>query len=90
MKSVRSLSAGNGIALFLTIVCLLPIVAILALIVTSPLDSAMANLGLWMRETFEWIAAGDTNARFEKIGFAIRIVFIAVGLSFYISVSVTG
>ena len=89
MKSVRSLSAGNGIALFLTIVCLLPIVAILALIVTSPLDSAMANLGLWMRETFEWTATEfDTNARFEKIGFAIRIVFIAVGLSFlYFGVS---
>ena len=48
MRSIKPLIAGNGIALFLTIVCLLPITAIFALAASAPLDDAMANLGMWL------------------------------------------
>lgn len=83
MRSIKPLIAGNGLAVFLTIICLLPITAILALIVTSPLDDAMANIGLWMQGIFGWTTAEfDIKMRFAKIGFALRIVVIAVGISF--------
>ncbi len=83
MRSIKPLIAGNGLAVFLTIICLLPITAILALIVTSPLDDAMAGLGLWMQGVFGWTTDEfDTKMRFAKIGFALRIVVIAVGISF--------
>ena len=89
MRAIRPLIAGNGIAIFLTIVCLLPITAILSLMVTAPLDDMMANIGLWLHHSFAWTASEfDTKMRFSKIGFAIRIVFIAVGISFlYFAVS---
>lgn len=84
MRSIKPLIAGNGIAIFLTIVCLLPITAIFALAATAPLDGAMANLGLWLHGAFDWSASEfDTRARFSKIGFAIRIVLISVGISFF-------
>ena len=84
MRSIKPLIAGNGIALFLTIVCLLPITAIFALAASAPLDDAMANLGMWLHNIFNWSASEfDTNQRFSKIGFAIRIVIISVGLSFF-------
>ena len=89
MRAIRPLIAGNGIAIFLTIICLLPITAILSLMVTAPLDDMMANIGLWLHHSFAWTASEfDTKMRFSKIGFAIRIVFIAVGISFlYFAVS---
>ena len=84
MRSIKPLIAGNGIALFLTIVCLLPITAIFALAASAPLDDAMANLGMWLHNIFNWSAPEfDTKQRFSKIGFAIRIVIISVGLSFF-------
>ena len=84
MRSIKPLIAGNGIALFLTIVCLLPITAIFALAASAPLDDAMANLGMWLHNIFNWSASEfDTKQRFSKIGFAIRIVIISVGLSFF-------
>ena len=89
MRPIKPIIAGNGLAIFLTIVCLLPITAIFALMATSPLDDAMANLGLWLHGNFNWTASEfDTKMRFSKIGFAIRIVIIAVGISFmYFAVS---
>ena len=89
MRSMRPLIAGNGIAIFLTIVCLLPITAILSLMVTAPLDDMMASIGLWLHHSFSWSASEfDTQLRFSKIGFALRIVVIAVGISFlYFAVS---
>lgn len=84
MRSIKPLIAGNGIALFLTIVCLLPITAIFALAASAPLDDAMAYLGMWLHNIFNWSASEfDTKQRFSKIGFAIRIVIISVGLSFF-------
>ena len=84
MRSIKPLIAGNGIAIFLTIVCLLPITAIFALAASSPLDGAMANFGLFLHDIFNWSTTEfDIIARFSKIGFAIRIVIIAVGLSFF-------
>ena len=84
MRSIKPLIAGNGIALFLTIVCLLPITAIFALAASAPLDDAMANLGMWLHNIFNWSASEfDTKQRFSKIGFAIRIVIISVALSFF-------
>ena len=83
MRSIKPLIVGNGLAIFLTIVCLLPITAIFALTATAPLDGAMAKLGLWLHGAFDWSASEfDTRARFAKIGFAIRIVVISVGISF--------
>ena len=84
MRSIKPLIAGNGIAIFLTVVCLLPITAIFALAASAPLDGAMANFGLFLHGIFYWSTTEfDTVARFSKIGFAIRIVIIAVGLSFF-------
>ena len=84
MRSIKPLIAGNGIAIFLTVVCLLPITAIFALAASAPLDGAMANFGLFLHGIFNWSTTEfDTVARFSKIGFAIRIVIIAVGLSFF-------
>ena len=83
MRSVNSLIAGNGLAVFLTVVCLLPITAIFAVTATAPFDDLMASIGLWAHDAFDWTATEfDTEMRFAKIGFAIRIVIIAVGISF--------
>ena len=89
MRSIRPLIAGNGIAIFLTIVCLLPITAILALAASSPLDDLMASFGMWLHGYFGWTGSEfDTILRFSKMGFALRIVVIAVGISFlYFAVS---
>ena len=83
MRSIKPLIVGNGLAIFLTIVCLLPITAIFALAATALWNGAMAKLGLWLHGAFDWSASEfDTRARFAKIGFAIRIVVISVGISF--------
>ena len=83
MRSLKPIVASNGLAILLTILFLLPITAIFASVVTTPLDDAMANLGLWMHARWEWaFPEFDTIERFAKMGFAIRSVIIAVGISF--------
>ncbi|MGV6840191.1 MAG: carbohydrate ABC transporter permease [Planktomarina sp.] len=83
MRSVTPIIAGNGIAIVLTLVFLLPITAIFAYAATSPLDDGMARLGTWLHETAGWdFPVFDTQERFAKIGFAIRSIVIAVGISF--------
>ena len=83
MRSLKPIVASNGLAILLTILFLLPITAIFAFVVTTPLDDAMANLGLWMHTRWEWaFPEFDTIERFAKMGFAIRSVIIAVGISF--------
>lgn len=43
----------------------------------------MMQLGTWLHETNDWsFPPLDTQERFEKIGFAIRSIAIALGLSF--------
>jgi len=84
MRALSPIIASNGLAIFLTIVFLLPITAIFAFVVTTPLDDAMANLGLWMHSHWQWsFPEFDTQERFAKIGFALRSVVIAVGISFF-------
>ncbi len=75
--------AGNGLAIALTVIVLLPLVAVTAYVITAPLDDAMAALGLWMHERFAWsFDTFDTVERFSKIGFALRSIVIAVAVSF--------
>ncbi len=82
-SSPRPFIAGNGLAIVLTIIFVLPITAILAYIATSPLDDWMVQLGSWLHDRYEWsFSVFDTQERFAKIGFAIRSIFIAVGISF--------
>ena len=89
MRSLKLLIASNGLAIFLTMVCLLPLTAIFVVTASAPFDDFMANLGLWLHEANGWTSSEfDTKMRFAKIGFAIRIVIIAVGISFlYFAVS---
>lgn len=83
MGSNRPIIAGNGLAIFLIIVFVLPITGILAYIITSPLDGLMVRFGTWLHETYDWsFSTFETEERFAKIGFAIRSIFIAVGISF--------
>jgi len=83
MSSLRPIIAGNGLAIALTIIFVLPITGVLAYIITSPVDGWMTQLGTWLHETRNWsFATFDTEQRFAKIGFAIRSIFIALGLSF--------
>jgi alpha-glucoside transport system permease protein len=89
MRTVKPIIASNGLAILLTIVVLLPVAAVMAYIITSPLDRGLASLGIWLHERGEWsFPVFDTELRFAKIGFAIRSVVIAVGISFlYFSIS---
>ena len=89
MRSINTLIAGNGLAIFLTVICLLPMTAIFAVTATSPFDDVMGNLGLWLHGQLAWTGSEfDTTMRFAKMGFALRIVIIAVGISFlYFAVS---
>ncbi len=83
MSSLRPTIAGNGLAIALTIIFVLPITGVLAYIITSPVDSWMTQLGTWLHESRGWsFSVFDTQQRFGKIGFAIRSIFIALGLSF--------
>ena len=83
MRSLKPIISSNGLAILLTIVLLLPITAIFAFVASAPLDAAMAKFGLWLHHSFDWsIDELDTQERFAKIGFAIRSVIIAVGISF--------
>lgn len=79
----RPVIAGNGLAIALTIFFVLPITGVLAYIATAPLDGWMVQFGTWLHKTNGWsFALFDTQERFAKIGFAIRSIVIAVGLSF--------
>ncbi len=83
MGSIRPVIAGNGLAITLTILFVLPITAVLAFLITSPLDDWMVQLGTWLHQSNDWsFALLETQERFAKIGFAIRSIFIAVGISF--------
>ena len=83
MRSLRSIIASNGLAIALTVIFVLPITGILAYAITSPLDDWMAKLGVSLHESFAWpFPVFDTIERFSKIGFAIRSIVIAVGISF--------
>lgn len=83
MGSYKPSIAGNGLAIALTVIFVLPITALLAYAVTSPLDGAMVKLGSYLHETRDWsFALLQTQERFAKTGFAIRSIIIAVGISF--------
>ena len=83
MRSIRPVIAGNGLAILLTVVFLLPTTAVVAFVATGPIDDFFANIGIWLHRTNEWsFSEFDTIERFSKIGFAIRAIFIAVGISF--------
>ena len=83
MRSIRPVIAGNGLAILLTVIFLLPTTAVLAFVATGPIDDFFADLGIWLHRTNSWsLPEFDTVARFSKIGFAIRAIFIAVGISF--------
>ena len=83
MRSLRPIIASNGLAIALTIIFVLPITGILAYAITSPMDDWMASLGVWLHETGDWsFPVFDTIERFSKIGFAMRSIVIAVGVSF--------
>jgi len=83
MRSVKTIIASNGLAILLTVLVLLPAVAVMAYIITAPLDRWLAGLGVWLHERWQWsFPVFDTELRFGKIGFAIRSVVIAVGVSF--------
>ena len=83
MGSYRPIIAGNGLAIALTVIFVLPITGVLAYISTSPLDNWMVQLGTWLHDTNGWkFSTFDTQQRFAKISFAIRSIVIAVGLSF--------
>ncbi len=82
MRPIMRIVASNGLAILLTVICVLPITAILAYSLTAPLDDLFSNLGLWLRESRDWsLAAIDVELRFAKISFAVRSVLIAVGIS---------
>lgn len=83
MGSIRPFIAGNSLAIALTVIFVLPVTAILAYVATTPLDNWMVQLGTWLHEINDWsFSTFDTQERFAKIGFAIRSIFIAVGISF--------
>ena len=83
MRSVHNVIAGNSLAIVLTVVCVLPITALFAFSATAPLDELTASVGMWLHKTYDWqFPLFDTEERFAKVGFAIRAVVIAVGISF--------
>ena len=83
MRSLRPIIASNGLAIALTVIFVLPITGVLAYAITSPLDDWMANLGVWLHENRGWsLPVFDTIERFSKVGFAMRSIVIAVGISF--------
>ena len=83
MGSYRPTIAGNGLAIALTVIFVLPITALLAYAVTSPIDGGMIKLGSWLHESRDWqFPLLQTQERFAKVGFALRSIVIAVGISF--------
>lgn len=83
MGSMRTVIASNGLAIALTVIVILPVTGILAFAISAPLDAFMANFGSWLHQVGQWsLPLVDTEERFAKIGFALRSIVIAVGLSF--------
>ncbi len=83
MQPIMKIVASNGLAIVLTVICVLPITAIFAYSLTAPLDDLLSSFGLWLRESFGWSSKPiDIKLRFGKISFAIRSVVIAVFISF--------
>ena len=83
MRSINHVIAGNSLAILLTVVILLPTTAVVAFVATGPIDDFFANIGIWLHRANAWsFPEFDTIERFAKIGFAIRAIFIAVGISF--------
>ena len=69
MRPIMKIVASNGLAILLTIICVLPITAIFAYSLTAPLDNLFSNLGLWLRESRDWsLAAIDVELRFVDDG----------------------
>ena len=82
MRPIMNIIASNGLAIILTIICVLPITAIFAYSLSAPLDDVFSEIGLLLRETRGWsLAPIEAELRFAKISFAIRSVVIAVGIS---------
>ena len=82
MRPIMNIIASNGLAIILTIICVLPITAIFAYSLSAPLDDVFSNIGLLLREARGWsLAPIEAELRFAKISFAIRSVVIAVGIS---------
>ena len=83
MQSIMKIVASNGLAIVLTVICVLPITAIFAYSLTAPFDDLLSNFGLLLKESLGWSSAPiDIKLRFGKISFAIRSVVIAVFISF--------
>ena len=83
MSSMRTVIASNGLAIALTVIVILPVTGIVAFAISAPLDALMANFGTWFHQVGQWsLPLVDTEERFAKIGFALRSIVIAVGLSF--------
>ena len=83
MRSSFPLIASNGLAIALTVIIVLPVIAVLAFAGTAPLDDFTANIGLSLHDRFGWsVDRLTTEERFAKMGFALRSVVIAVGVSF--------
>ncbi len=83
MRSSTPLIAGNSLAIALTVIIVLPTIAVFAFAGTAPLDNFTANLGLSLHDRFDWsVERLVTEERFAKMGFALRSVIIAVGVSF--------
>ena len=53
MRSIRPVIAGNGLAIIITVVFLLPTTAVVAFVATGPIDD-FANIGIWLHRTNEW------------------------------------
>ena len=84
MRALSPIIASNGFAIFLTIVFVLPITGSLACVVPTPQDDAMGNVGLGRHGQWQWSCPEfDTQEGFAKMGFAVRSVVIAVGISFF-------
>ena len=83
MRSVQSIIFSNSLAIFLTIICVLPISAIFLFSLSAPLDDLFSTFGLWLHASFAWSEATFiTELRFAKISFAVRAVIIALFISF--------
>ncbi|MBX2885682.1 MAG: sugar ABC transporter permease [Granulosicoccus sp.] len=84
MRSISSIIASNGLAIALTVVVVLPLTALMAFSMTTPIDDAIGQLGLTLKQHFNWTSSSlEIHERFAKIGFALRAIIIAVGLSFF-------
>ncbi len=83
MRSAFPIIASNGVAIALTLLLVLPVTALLAFSVTAGIDDLAGQFGLWLHRSFQWSADSSLiSERFTKIGFAIRAIVIAVGISF--------